>query len=130
VKEQDKRADRPSDEPEGMTIHVDWKPQQNALGMPLKSTDNLLPPEELVIVSRASLLYYHMVTQHTFCNSQDPDNLDVEALLRKVIWVHSKNLLQTFAMQLTWSTLFGKPDEVILDINGAEPWLFCPSSAY
>ena len=51
VKEQEKKLSKPSDEPEGMVIHVDWKPQPNALGVPLKSTEDLIAPEELVIVS-------------------------------------------------------------------------------
>lgn len=95
-KEQVRRVGKPSDEPEGMVMHVEWQPQPGALGVNIKAADMPISPEELVI---------------------NPDDLDVEALLRKVIWVHSKNILRHFAMQLSWTQVFETTDEVVLDVD-------------
>ncbi|EKM54002.1 uncharacterized protein PHACADRAFT_174499 [Phanerochaete carnosa HHB-10118-sp] len=96
AKDQAKRVGKPSDEPEGMVMHVDWQPQPGALGVNIKPTDMSISPDELVI---------------------NPDDLDVEALLRKVIWVHSKNLLRYFEVQLSWTQAFETVDEVVLDVD-------------
>ncbi|GJE97389.1 Med14 domain-containing protein [Phanerochaete sordida] len=95
-KDQARRIGKPSDETEGMVMHVAWAPQPGALGVNIKPEDMPIAPEELVI---------------------NPDDLDVEALLRRVIWVHSKNILRHFAMQLSWTQVFESADEVVLDVD-------------
>lgn len=58
----------------------------------------------------------------TDCHSfQNSNNLDVEALLRKIIWTHSRSILHSFYAELSagqWSAVFGRPGEVVLDIDG------------
>ncbi|KIP06411.1 hypothetical protein PHLGIDRAFT_460187 [Phlebiopsis gigantea 11061_1 CR5-6] len=98
-KEQDRRLGKPSDEPEGMVLHVDWQPQHAALGIKLQPGEALISPDELMINS---------------------NNLDVEALLRKIIWTHSRSILHSFYAELSagqWSAVFGRPGEVVLDID-------------
>ncbi|KAI0344782.1 MED14-domain-containing protein [Trametopsis cervina] len=97
VQSQDVRSKpQPSDEVESMKFSVTWEPQRTALGVQISVEDAILPPGELLI---------------------DADNLDVESLLRKVIWQHTKATLTMFQLQLQrgpYKSVFGPPGEVDL----------------
>lgn len=52
---------------------------------------------------------------------QHSDDLDIEALLRKVIWRHTKAILSMFQLQLqrgVHRAAFGAPGEVVLVTEG------------
>lgn len=104
-----------------MVLHVDWQPHRDALGIKLHPTE-LQPLNDLAIVSSAAFEHLYNIIDTFGMGLQNPDNLDLEALLRKVIWVHTKAVLRSFQAQLStglYSAFFGKPGEVILDIDGA-----------
>lgn len=92
---------RPSDEAEPLRFEVKWEPQKEALGVDVPPQDIRLPLRELVV---------------------DPDNLDIEALLRKVITKHIEEILKVIKAQLqhgsTTRSMFSQPGEVTLVIEG------------
>ncbi|CAL1707828.1 unnamed protein product [Somion occarium] len=74
---------RPSDTVEHLRFEVKWEPQRVALGMSIPFEAVTLPEGELRV---------------------DPDNLDVESLLRKVLFRHSVAILSTYQQQLQHAT--------------------------
>ncbi|TFY60186.1 hypothetical protein EVJ58_g5313 [Rhodofomes roseus] len=93
-------AGRPSDEVEPHELQVKWEPEQGAFGI-------FIPPEE-----------YHIdKTELTI----DSDNLDVEALLRKVATIHVGAILRIVQRHLqhdpSMRSMFGPPGEVTLAMD-------------
>lgn len=64
-KDTERRIAKPSDEPEGMVIHVDWQPQRGALGVLMNPADAVLPPGELTVVSYYFLSQFATFTSHS-----------------------------------------------------------------
>ncbi|EMD37772.1 hypothetical protein CERSUDRAFT_73593 [Gelatoporia subvermispora B] len=87
---------RPSDEVESFKLDVKWQPEIGALGVGIPPEDACLSEAELQI------------------NSED---LDLEALLRKVITKHTEAILKVFKFQLQHGpsrNVFSDPGEVEL----------------
>lgn len=110
---------RPSDEVEPLKFDVKWAPEKGALGVNISAEDAKLPSEELMIVRRSC---YHTFSTSDGKNDQDSDNLDVEALLRRVITKHIEAILKVIKNQLqygpTTRSMFSPPGEVTLVIEG------------
>ncbi|EPT02595.1 hypothetical protein FOMPIDRAFT_1035808 [Fomitopsis schrenkii] len=91
------RGGRPSDEVEPHELQVKWEPERNALGIPIPPGDCVLAKNELSI---------------------DSDNLDLEALLRKVATKHVGAILRVVQHRLqndpAMRSTFGPPGEVTL----------------
>lgn len=84
---------RPSDEVETLRFEAKWEPVKNALGVPVALEDLAFTDGELGV---------------------DSDNLDFEALLRKVLYKHAKAILRAFQIQLQRKPVFAHPGEVSL----------------
>ncbi|OCH90250.1 MED14-domain-containing protein [Obba rivulosa] len=87
---------RPSDEVESFKLQVKWQPEKGALGVVIPVEDTALPESELQV---------------------NPDDLDLEALLRKVITKHTEGILKFFKNQLQHGPMrnvFSDPGEVEL----------------
>lgn len=109
---------RPSDEVEGLLFDVRWEPQKTALGIPIPPVATYIEEGELAIV-RSFLFRFFPPPFLTV--SQNPDDLDVEALIRKVIWKHTKGILMTYQYQLQHGptrNAFGQPGTVVLVAEG------------
>ena len=113
------RGGRPSDEVEPHELRVKWEPERNALGI-------LIPPEDCVFAKDELSIVRTMATARNPMTDgrcvQDSDNLDVEALLRKVATKHVGAILRVVQQNLrtdprTRST-FGPPGEVTLVEDG------------
>ncbi|KAH9945691.1 MED14-domain-containing protein [Amylocystis lapponica] len=91
---------RPSDEVEQLRLDVKWEPEKGALGINVSAEDIRLPAAELVI---------------------NPDDLDIDTLLRMVISKHTEAILKTFQAQLHYSAntrnVFSPPGEVTLVVE-------------
>ncbi|OBZ68191.1 Mediator of RNA polymerase II transcription subunit 14 [Grifola frondosa] len=88
---------RPSDEVESLRFEVKWEPEKGALGVVIPVEDARLPQGELLI---------------------NPDDLDLESLLYKVIRKHTEAILKVFQAQLqhgpTTRNVFSGTGEVVL----------------
>ncbi|KAI0633692.1 MED14-domain-containing protein [Trametes polyzona] len=70
---------RPSDEVEHLRFDVQWEPEKGALGVTIGPEDMQIPPSQLAI---------------------DPNDLDFESLLRRVIRRHTEGIMKFFQYQL------------------------------
>ncbi|RDX48026.1 MED14-domain-containing protein [Lentinus brumalis] len=97
---------RPSDEVEHMRFDVRWEPEQGALGVTPAPEDMFISPGELQI---------------------DPEDLDFESLLRRVIRRHTEGVMKFFQAQLqrgpTTRNVFSPPGEVTFVSNEGSPSL-------
>ncbi|PCH43924.1 MED14-domain-containing protein [Wolfiporia cocos MD-104 SS10] len=88
---------RPSDEVEPFKFDVKWEPEKGALGVIIPEEDSRMSPSTLAIES---------------------DNLDVEALLRKVIARHTEAVLKVIQTQLQLApatrNIFSHPGEIVI----------------
>ncbi|KAI0072724.1 MED14-domain-containing protein [Panus rudis PR-1116 ss-1] len=89
----------PSDTPESLFFDVRWEPQPNALGITVPAEAVRISPEELKV---------------------DPNDLDVVAMLQKVITCHARAILTVFqyAMQNgPTRNVFAHPDAIKLVVE-------------
>ncbi|KAI0356373.1 MED14-domain-containing protein [Trametes cingulata] len=97
---------RPSDEVEHLRFDVQWEPEKGALGVTIGQEDAHIPPEQLRI---------------------DPDNLDFESLLRRVIRRHTEGIMKFFQSQLMHGMLtrnvFSAPGEITFVTSEGAPSL-------
>ncbi|KDQ53591.1 hypothetical protein JAAARDRAFT_39281 [Jaapia argillacea MUCL 33604] len=87
---------RPSDGVEGLKFAVKWESMKGALGVVISPEDAVMYEGELAV---------------------DPDDLDLESILRKVIEKHTRAILKVFQLQLQRGpvrTVFSPPGEVVL----------------
>lgn len=87
---------RPSDEVETLRFEAKWEPVKNALGVPVALEDLAFTDGELGVV-RVAVDGWHAAKQTDLV--QDSDNLDFEALLRKVLYKHAKAILRAFQIR-------------------------------
>ncbi|PIL36575.1 hypothetical protein GSI_00264 [Ganoderma sinense ZZ0214-1] len=96
----------PSDEVESMRFEVRWEPEAGALGVAPAREEMLMVAEELQI---------------------DPEELDLERLLRKVIRRHTEGVMKFFQVQLqrgiSTRGVFSRPGEVSFVSNEGAPSL-------
>ncbi|EJF55792.1 MED14-domain-containing protein [Dichomitus squalens LYAD-421 SS1] len=97
---------RPSDEVEHMRFDVRWEPENGALGVTPALEDLFMPLEQLRI---------------------DPENLDMESLLLKVIRRHTESVMKFFQTQLqrgaVTRNIFSPQGEVVFVSNEGAPSL-------
>lgn len=104
-----------------------WEPERNALGIPIPPGDCVLAKNELSIVRTLPLVRGVSVDGKSV---QDSDNLDLEALLRKVATKHVGAILRVVQHRLqndpAMRSTFGPPGEVTLAEDGESgPLAFC-----
>ncbi|RPD78468.1 MED14-domain-containing protein [Lentinus tigrinus ALCF2SS1-7] len=97
---------RPSDEVEHMRFDVRWEPEQGALGVTPAPEDMFISPAELQV---------------------NPEDLDCESLLRRVIRRHTEGVMKFFQAQLqrgpATRNVFSPPGEVTFVSNEGAPSL-------
>ncbi|KAH8108107.1 mediator complex subunit MED14-domain-containing protein [Cristinia sonorae] len=96
---------RPSDAVESMQLEVKWEPERGALGVLIPQEATQVSPGELKI---------------------DPNDLDVEKLLQRVIRRHTEAVLVMFQLQLQQGphrNTFSYPGAVTLLLDGSSPAL-------
>ncbi|OJT12740.1 Mediator of RNA polymerase II transcription subunit 14 [Trametes pubescens] len=97
---------RPSDEVEHLRFDVQWEPAQGTLGVNIGPEDAYIPPEQLAI---------------------DPNDLDFEGLLRRVIRRHTEGIMKYFQRDLMQNAhtrnVFSAPGEVTFVTNEGTPSL-------
>ncbi|KAI0768733.1 MED14-domain-containing protein [Trametes elegans] len=116
---------RPSDEVENLRFEVKWEPEPEALSVTLAPEDMRIPPDQLQIVRlRASIM---VLGGRSPCLVQNPDDLDFESLLRRVIRRHTEGIMKFFQIQLMRAPLtrnvFSAPGEITFVANEGVPSL-------
>lgn len=79
---------RPSEEVEGLSFKVTWDPEYRALGIDVQREDLFVAPEVLTVVNIVDSSSSRMLIDR-----QNPDDLDIQAILTNVIKQHTKALL-------------------------------------
>ncbi|KAH7889201.1 mediator complex subunit MED14-domain-containing protein [Phlebopus sp. FC_14] len=91
---------RPSDEVEGLKFEVRWEPMKGALGVAIDQEETMEALGDLHV---------------------DPNNLDFEAMLRRVVTAHTRAILKVFQFQLQrgpMRNVFSPEGKVVLDSRG------------
>lgn len=119
----------PSDEVESMRFEVRWEPEAGALGVTPAAEDMFMLPDQLQIVRRPVPIRGNPLvklgrelTGMDRVLLQDPEELDLERLLRKVIRRHTEGVMKFFQAQLqrgiSTRGVFSRPGEVSFVSNG------------
>ncbi|KAI0829900.1 MED14-domain-containing protein [Trametes gibbosa] len=97
---------RPSDEVEHLRFDVQWEPEKGALSVVIGPEDMHIPAEQLAI---------------------NPDDLDFESLLRRILRRHTEGIMNFFQVHLTGGeqtrNVFSSPGEITFVTNQGAPSL-------